>query len=298
MAGYDDIPLEGELSDDSVQQQGGEGATDTNQQQQTTSQVPGQQAAAGAGPAAPAPAWDGSQWQLKYRGSPYTPKTREELVSLAQKGFSYNQEMERINRERREHQEQLQQMQSRYKHYDDFDALLKSNPALAERMVQLTQEFQQGGGATNGSAGNGANYQMYNQLVERLGKLESTYTESLNAEADRKLEESISKLKAGHPEHDWESDEGNGNLEQQLIRFAIDNGLTNIEHAYRVMMWDQRSVQDKAAALKGAAAAKQAAAKAGVVSGGKGGGPVPKAGYKYGDSYNDLTKKMLAEMIT
>lgn len=299
---YDDVNMEemagaiqddtGEIVDDSSDT--GEVASSQPQQQQASQQPQQQTAQQPSGQ--PQPVWNGQEWQLKYRGNPYVPKSREELVSLAQRGFSYSQEMEKINRERAQYNEQLNTLKSQYGHYDKFDNLLKSNPALAERIMQVAQEYQ----SQPGKTGNGqVDHRVYGELTNRLQQLESQNSERINSEYDRKLADSLATIRKQYPSHDWEYDDGNGNLEKQLLQFAYDNGITNLDHAYRAMMWDSNSTNAKADALKQQAAKTQQATRAGVinktVSAGSGN---TRAGYKYGDTYGDLAKRMADEIKT
>lgn len=299
MGAYDDVQIdEGAISDNSMV---------TEEVQEEDPQIgngPQQEATPTDGQPVPAegqqpqPQWNGEEWSLKYKGRPYVPKSRDELVSLAQKGFSYAQQMEQINRERQEYQRHLQDMQSRYSHYDEFDKALRSNPALAERIMQVAQEWQNQPG---GSAGSGdVNQRLYGELMNKIQTLESQNSERINSEYDRKLEETLANIKKQYPDHDWEYDDGvSGNLEKQLLQFAYDNGITNLDYAYRAMMWDQRGTSAKADALKQQAAAKQQATRAGVIQKTSTAGLKPtRPGYKYGDSYSDLAKRMAEEIKT
>jgi len=297
MPGYDGIEMEGELTDDVAGQQSGDQPQGNAQpQQQANGQQPGGQPQAGdqqTNQQGQQEVFDGNKWTLKYRGQPYVPKSREELTNLAQKGFSYEQEMGRFKTERTQLQQQLDGLKKQYGHYDVFDKMLKGNPQLAEKIAATIQEMQ-----AQGQQPGGANVQLYSQLKSEIEELKHHNDERINLEYDRRLQESVQKLKADHPDHDWEFDEGNGNLEKQIIQFAMENGITNLEHAYRAMMFDQAGTNAKADALKKAAAAKQQANRAGVIQSGASGSPPSKGGYKYGSSYNDLAKQMAAELKT
>lgn len=241
--------------------------------------------------------WNGQEWSLKYRGDPYVPKSRDELINLAQKGFSYTQEMEKFNRERKSYQEQLNSLQGKYKNFETFEQALKNNPAFAQRLMQVAQEFQSQQSEQQNQGG--VDYTLINNLQSKVEQLEAMNSERINNEYDRKLSETLQNIRKSYPNHDWEFDDGTGNLEKKLLQFAYDNGITNLDYAYRAMMWDQNSANAKSDALKKAAAAKQAATKAGVLNtSSSAGGTQVKPGYKYGDTWNDLTQRMAAEMKT
>src|SRR4030042_284735 len=298
MADNDGIEMEGELTDDvggqpqSDQPQGG-----SQPQQQADGQQPGGQPQAGdqkTNSQGQQQVFDGKQWALKYRGQPYVPKTREELTNLAQKGFSYEQEMGRFKTERTQLQQQLDGLKKQYGLYDEFDKMLKSNPQLAEKIAATIQEMQ-----SQGQQPGGPNVQLYSQLKSEIEELKSHNTERINLEYDRRLQESAQKLKADHPDHDWEFDDGTGTLQQQIVRFALESGISSLDHAYWAFMGPQNGTNARADALKKAAAAKQAANRAGGVQGGASPGGAPqKGGYQPGMSYNDIARRMASELKT
>lgn len=267
------------------------------QQPQQNNQQPVPQQGGQPVPGGNEPQWDGNQFTLKYRGNPYVPKSRDDLINLAQRGFSYNQELERFNKERTGFQTTIKDLEGRVSKYDEFDKILKANPALADQIVNMFQQVQSGGQFSQpGQQGGGMDMRLVNDLMNRISALETSSTEYENQRYDNILQQSIQELRTNHPEHNWDQDEGNGNLEKQILQFALDNNITNLEHAYRAMMWDSNNANAKGEALKKAAAARQQATRSGIVQNGGGGGPQPGPAYQHGDSYNDLGRKMLAEM--
>lgn len=300
MGNYDGIEMEGDLTGEPGGHPGDgtqQGAGDQSQQQQLSPD--GAQPGAGGQPAGQpqgAP-WNEKEWPLMYRGQQIFPKDRDHLKNLAQKGFSFEQATEQYNRERTALAQQMENLRKQYAHYDQFDQMLKSNPALQEKIAATIQEMQAGG--QQGQQPGGQQFQIFNKLTERLDSLESMNQERIDAEYDRRLAESVQKLKADHPDHDWNFDDGTGNMERKVIQFAAENGITNLEYAYRSMMYDQAGANAKADALKKAAAAKQQANRAGVIQSGAPGGAAPQqGGYKPGMSYNDVARAMAAEMKT
>lgn len=234
--------------------------------------------------------WDGSKFGLKYRGQPYIPKSHDELIALAQKGFSYSQELAKINQER----QAFQQKEQQYGQYEQFDQLLKSNPALGQKILQVIAESQ--------GQQNQAPAQQYNvppELMQKVSYLEQEHIRRANSEADSKLDNDLNSLKSRYANYDWKTDQGSGTLEKQLLQFALDNKMEhNLEYAFRSMMWDQSQTQAKADALKQAQAQRVSAHQQGIVQQ-PGAQPAPapqKSGYRYGDGYQDLAAKMAAEM--
>lgn len=258
-----DIPQEGTLQDQTVQE------------------------------AQPQTDWDGKAWALKYRGNPYHPKSRDELVNLAQKGFSYSQEMARLKQER----EQLQQQYAPYQHYQQFDAMLKSNPALAQTIANaLSQQLgqpQQAAGQQVQQQGNG----YPEALMSRIQQIETMLQQRQASEDDARLEQEINTLKSKYPNYQWDVDKGDGagTLLTQLLQFAHDNEYGNLDHAFRIMMFDSNTAEAKAAALKQNQQARQQAQRAGVIGGGKQASP-GKPGYDSNLGYNDLARMMASQV--
>jgi hypothetical protein len=279
MSAYDDIDMEGALDGEVTPEEGLPESTDPQQQPEVPAEAP----------------WDGNSFPLKYRGEVRIPKSKDELINLAQKGISYTTAMERFNKDKKSFDEQLYSLKKQYEPYDQFNQTLQQNPALAQRIQEVAQEYlsQQ----PNQSQAPAAQNPMYGQLMQEIENLKKQNLSIQEAEDDKKVNEMVHQLKANYPHHDWETDDGTGTLAHHVIQFAYDNGIYNLDHAYKAMMWDQNGTNAKAEALKKATQAKQQATKAGIVRQGQPSGGMPgKPGYSYGDSYNDLARRMVNEM--
>jgi len=222
------------------------------------------------------PAWDPNEYALNYRGTRQLPASKEELINLAQQGFSYSQEMARLKQER-------QKLQEQYGHYNQFDQLLRNNPALAQRVAQTVQEYNsnQGGGQT----------QQYvpPEVFSRLQYLEQEAKKRAAQDQDRLLDQEVTSVKQRYPNHDWKT------FERQLLQFAYNNGITNLDHAYRALTWENAQAAAKATALKQQQQARVQATQQGIVQQGQSTPPQRATGLAYSsdDSYDDVTAKML-----
>lgn len=297
--GTDGIPQEGtQLSELETQFQDkpDEGATPGEQMsQKQAGRAPGQSA-----PGKPtqgqqqSPAWDGSQYALKFRDQQIVPKSREELINLAQRGYGYSQAMEKLNKERAS----LQQRAAQYQQYDQLDQMLKSNPQLAQKILQAAAEYhgQQGAQPQQGQQ-SPQPWQAPPELLNRINRIEQEFTKRTQTDEDTALDREIQSLKAKYPSQNWDADNGEGTLERQLLQFAVENKINNLDYAYRAMMWDTQQTNVKADALKQQQQTRVANTRQGVVqSSGQAPAPSPAPAYQAGESYQDLAAKMAAEM--
>jgi len=232
------------------------------------------------------PNWDPKAYAMTYRGQTVYPKDRQHLINLAQQGWSYSTEMQRLNQEK----QQMQEQQQRLAQYQQFDQYLKQNPHVAQAMLQAAQQnVQQPGGQQQPS--------VPPQIMQKMQTLEQTVQQQQEWYQDQQLDSEIKQLRSKYPNVDWDTDKGGGNLEKNLLQFALDNNLSNLDHAYRVMMFDRTQTDTKANALKQQMQQRQQQHQQGIVQGG-GQAPAqsPQSGYKPGMSYKDLTDQMKAEM--
>jgi hypothetical protein len=241
----------------------------------------------------PQQVWDGSQWKLKYRDQDVVPKSREELINLAQRGFGYSQAMEKLNKER----QGLQARAGQYQQYDQLDKMLKANPALAQKILSAAAEYhgsqQQGSQQPQGQPA----YQVPPELQQRIDRIEQEFSKRAASDEDAALDRTLKDLKTKYPNPNWDVDNGSGTLERQLLEFAVENKIRNLDHAYRAMMWDAQQTNVKADVLKQQQEQRVQANKQGIV---QGGGtqqpPQARPAYTPNDSYSDLAGKMAAEM--
>lgn len=284
------VPDDGSLDQQPIEQNPFERPEDTRSmgEQMSQSAQPAQAPVAPVAQAAPQqaqPVWDGQQFTLKYRDQSVVPKSREELISLAQKGFSYSQEMEQLNKQKQSYQQ-----------YEQLDALLKSNPAMAQKFIEVINEQAAQAAQPPEETAQQQSY-VPPELLQRINYLEQHHQTLIEKDQDDKLNREIDDLKSKYPDGGWEAIPGQESMETKLLRFALDNNMSNLDYAYRVLNWDNVKTNSKAEGLKAAKEQRQAQHQAGVVTTGQR-APVapPTKQYTQGSSYNDLAKLMAEEM--
>lgn len=225
----------------------------------------------------PADDFDGTKWQLNYKGEFIAPKSREELIALAQKGIGYSKSQELINQEKQRLQESLNQV----KPYLELDKRFREDPNLQAHIQKAMEEYNGQRQPTD---------PMLQNIMERLNEFEEVktnyQTEQMNTEVQREIQE----LRAAYPNEDWD----NGML-QKVGQHYLDNNLPNLKLAYRDYKFDNVVSNTKAEALKEAERKKAEALKAGKVGGNSSSNiPLKTVEYSPEDSYSDLKAKALA----
>jgi len=239
--------------------------------------------------------FDAQKWELNYKGQKHYPRDRQHLVDMAQKGISYERSMEQLNEERR----MLQEQQTSLSQLSELDKRMKENPDFANYLLKQVQQYTQ-----NPNIQQDDDQEDYvqdprlNEVQQKLSDIEQWKQQQVQEKADRQLDETIQKLRDKYPDQPWDTDEdGNGTLTHRLLKHAYDNGLTNLETAYRDYTYDHVAVNSKALTLKQEKERRQAEHKAGVVNTNIS-KPAPKVtdnGYQAGDSYDDVYRKALRE---
>jgi len=215
-------------------------------------------------------------WQLKYRDQVIKPKDKNHLINLAQQGFSYSQRMAELKAKEQE----IETNRQRFEQYEKLEQAFEKNPQFRDQIFkwyqesftpaqqqQQQQQVQQQAGNTN----------VPPELLQEIAALkewkeswESQQATQKAAQADQEVMSEVDKLKGKYPRDDWETLSSNGmTLIQEIIKHALDNNGIKLETAYRDLMWDSHVKTTEAETLKRATEDKKAAAKAGIVSGGK-----------------------------
>jgi len=295
------IPIEGqsELEQAFVGTPDEQGTAGEQQSQQATGPGTDPQQAQQPAPVGEQPPtdWDGSQFSLKYREQNIIPKSKEELINLAQRGFGYSQAMGKLNRDRQDVQNKSQQ----YQQYDQLDKMLKSNPQLAQKILQAAAEYHSTGGPNQQQQLEGVQQapgSVSPEYVQRLERVEQEFQRRSQVDEDSALDKTIKALQVAHPDHQWDVDNGSGTFENQLIQFAIDNKIRDLEHAYRAFTYDTVATNTKAETLRQQTQQRVENNRQGIVQGG--GAPINPApantGYSPDQDYGDLAAKMAADM--
>lgn len=224
---------------------------------------------------AQAPSFNPQDYGYQFRHETVYPKDRNELMELVQLGRSYRENKPKWETERN----QYAQDKLRYQQYDAFQQALSQHPDFARELRELAQKYSQ---------------QPQSQEDPRFSQLQSQVQEMAAWRADYELATEMDSLQKSFPNYDWNRDTGEGNLRRQVLIFMRDHGITKPEMAFRAMMYEQ-SIRD--AHLQGAnkaAAATQAASRAGVVAGG--GAKPPAKPVQRANGYGQAADFSLAEL--
>jgi hypothetical protein len=233
----------------------------------------------------PANTFDPKQFEYKYKGQAYSPKDRNHLVQLMSKGHSYESSMAQIKQE----QQRIQQMGERYKPYEQLDQYFQKNPQFKQELLALHQKYQQQGQPQG---------QLPPQLQGEIEELKQFKNQFIQQEADRKLDTSIQSVKQKYAAYDWATDDGEGSLENKVLRFMAENEILDFEKGFRAFAFDMAEARAKAQGLSQAAQAQQQRHRAGVVDGGAPSVPAtPRAAPNPArSSYNQLANQAKAEL--
>lgn len=238
------------------------------------------------------PQFNPQEWALNYKGQQVMPKDRDHLVNLAQKGWSYEQAMEQINREKQEFARQ----QGEISRYIELDKAMKADPQFANSLYNFIREYNEGGGQQGEKLQqNQQDNPEFVQLRQELEDLKSWKQQNLLERAQEQIDSELANLAQRYPNYDWQSDTGSGTLAYRLLKHAHDNNFVDLHTAFKDLMFDEVSKQTKFDTLKQQKEVQQRQAKQGVVQTGSPASVAPKkpAAYSSGDSYNDLYKKAL-----
>jgi len=229
--------------------------------------------------------FDSQSWALNYKGQTVIPTDRQHLLNLAQKGYGAEQSWAEVKKQKQE----IESMREKYQTYSEMEENLNANPAFKQELLSLHQKYQ--------------NSTDTGEFNPKISELESKFTtfqkQILQEQADKTLNEEISKLKSQYPEENWTHDDGSelGTLEKKVLKFAYDKGINDIQDAFKLMHWDKMILNAGQSAVKTSAQQKQAATRAGIVQGGvpeskPSQGPLDPAKYSY-DQLGEMAKAQL-----
>lgn len=225
------------------------------------------------------------EWQLNYRGQTISPKDKQELINLAQKGYSFSQSMAVLNKEKEQMKEQLNQ----YQPYVELDRRFREDPRLQAVIQKALAEYEQTP-ETNQLADNPMLYELKSQLDE-IKQFKAQQEQSV---VENDLRSEIQELRNQYPNENWDAGDEEGTFLQHVLKHAYDNNIGSLQTAYRDLAFERSVNNAKAEALKEATRKTTGNQNAKV-----GGGrtfSTQKSEIKYdpSDGYDDLVNKALA----
>lgn len=249
----------------------------------------------------PQDSFDPNTWALNYKGQTVYPTDRNHLINLAQQGWSYSQNMEKVN----ERQREIDKLEAQFGQYQELDNAMRQNPELAQRLNQVYTDYTNGNNQIQQTAQNTDPYnedprfgqlqQQNQQLMKEMHDIKQWREQQINNDADQKLTASIEELKKRYPDQPWDTDNGHGTLHQRLIKHALDNDIHDVKLAYKDLMWDSLQTNARANALKQQKEKQQKDFQNGIVNTGYASSSQNnnELNYNPNDDYGDISDKAI-----
>jgi len=249
--------------------------------------------ASGANPQGSAPTFNPELYAFESKGQRILPKDENQARMWLSGGYNFSQSQAAFKKQ----QAEFEQRQARVAELEKLDELFQKNPEFQKKIFEIVQQQkqpQQPGQSPQQAP------QLPPEILAKLDKVDSVSQEVQKIkekEEDAALEQELSGLKAKYKDYDWLTDNGEGNLEKKVLQAAMDNGLSDLDKAFKIVTYDQVKTVTEAAALKRLADQTTDNAKKGIVSSSASNQkPVPKPVNHSNMSYKDLTEMAVAEM--
>lgn len=162
---------------------------------------------------------------------------KEKALQWASQGYDYSQKMAELTRQRAEWETKQKEFEQSYTPYKTIDEYAKQNP---EWWSHVEQSYQQKL-ANAQAAAPGQTSPEIEGLKAKLTEIEKFKTDLEAKEAAQKaekeqqvLEGEIKSIRDTYKDLDWTSrDESGLDLEQRVLKHAIDNGIQSVRAAFR-----------------------------------------------------------------
>ena len=236
--------------------------------------------------------FDPKSWEIKYNGQTAYPKDQNHAKALMMKGYSYEQAMQKLNKDR----ESLEGQSIRYKKLADLQDALEQDPKFAEYYYSKLSEYKPDGVVEGDDDPKYASLRgelgQTKKQLEELSQFKENFTRQQAKDA---LNKEIKDLRDSHKDHNWEIDDGDGNLEKRILTHAFEKGFPSLESAYRDFMFDKVEITAKEAALKKEKDRQLADKQKGIVSR-DGGAAAPGKSNGRPTNYGDAVRQSLKEI--
>ena len=238
------------------------------------------------------------EMEFTWNGKPIKAPV-DRFKQWASQGYDYAQKMQDFKTQQAAFEKSQKEFEPLKSRYSEIDAYAKENPQWLEHVN--SQYMAAIGQAQANGAPNSDIQALKNELQELKSFRDEITTERTTAkqnDEDQKLQGEIQSIQAKYPDLDWKTPNGEGKtMETQVIEFAIQNGLKNFDHAFKLFNHDNLITLHSAKAKEDQVRAKQAQTKAGLL----GSTPAPTKSFERAvniksKSYNDLTREALAEL--
>jgi hypothetical protein len=237
-----------------------------------------------AAPAVSEPEFNAQDFILNYKGQPITPKDRQQLLNWGQQGYDYSQKMAQFKQDRETWERDKQNLEQ----YRVLDERFQKEPDLAKGIRDFVQKYE--AGQIEGIDPDKA------KIFQELESIKNERVVEKQEKQDRLLQEEIDKVKGEYSHYDWKTDNGEGTLEKQIIKHALDNKIDNIRAAFRDFVFDKEKLNAQANALRTAKEQRQEQLRQGKVQSGRTTPPAPAGGTDTSKSYHEIGDQIEAEL--
>ena len=252
--------------------------------------------ASGAIPQDAATTFNPELYSFEHKGQRIIPKDENQVRQWLSGGYNYSQNQSAFKKQ----QSELEARAAKVAQLEQLNDAFEKNPQFQKQILEWYQKSlnpqqpQQGGV-------NQPQQQLPPEILKQLEKVDMVSQEVeriKEKEEDAALNQEITNLKSKYGEYDWTSDAGDGNLETQVLKVAMDHGLTDLEKAFKIVTYDKVRTTAEANALKRLAEEKVNATKAGIVSSNASPSqkPVPRQIDHSNVPYNKLAEMAAAEI--
>lgn len=265
-------------------------------------EIGGEAAPEAPAPAAPAPtAAEIQEMEITWNGKPVKAPI-DRIKQWAGQGYDYAQKMQDFKAQQaafEKAQKEFEPLKSRYAELDEY---AKQNPQWLEHVnsayLEAIGKAQAKGDTPEVVALKQELQALKEELIPFKNELTTERTQAKQKEEDEKLDSEIQSIREKYKDLDWATANSEGKtLETQVIEFAMQNGIKNFEHAFKLFNHDSLIALHASKAKEDTIKAKQAQTKAGLL----GSTPAPtkqleRARSVKNKSYNDLTREALEEL--
>jgi len=232
-----------------------------------------------------APEFNAQEWTLNYKGQPIIPKDPAHLKNLAQQGYDYSQKMEQFKRER----DAWEAEKAKLSPYAELDQRFQKEPQLQQAIRDVVQKYE------TGQIEGGPDPQL-SKFQQELEQIKQTQQMQKQKDEDMRLEKELDALKKQYGTYDWQTDDGEGTLDKKVLKYALENNISNVRAAFRDMMFDKELLSARANGLKESKVERQKQFKQGKVMPGQSTPPPAGKPVDTSKSYHDIANEAIAEL--
>jgi hypothetical protein len=238
------------------------------------------------------------EMEFTWNGKPIKAPV-DKIKLYAGQGYDYAQKMQDFKLKQSEFEKSQKEFEPLRTRYSEIDQFAKQNPQWLDH---VNQAYLEAIGTAQAQGKSDPEIQALKQELQDLKQFKDQLTEE-RTEAqikteNQKLDGEIQSIQVKYKDLDWQTPNGEGKtLETQVLEFAIQNGIKNFEHAFKLFNHDSLITLHASRAKEEQVKAKQAQTKSGLL--GSTPAPTKQFGRPLGDknkNMNDITREIIEEM--